>query len=215
MQHIKLMTLGRPKDAAWLVAALIAVAALFLGSARIAAAYNARDNPDCTWPYSGGYSLLTVYFQDTSSGDYASTYSAARSSWYATSTPAAFSYSPSASSTHGQYYEDNLGVFGVTYPACSGTTTTGAAVWLSTNRLSTPPYAGIFWKQYTAAHELGHNIMLDHSLFDLAIMFYTSRPSSFETAPYPSGGFNGPQADDTCGVNHLYPSSGWPPACGY
>lgn len=180
-----------------------------LSSPRVRA-YNNSDNPGCSWPYSGGTSQLNIYFRDNPSypptSDYTGAY--ANASWAATSSPASFSYSGSGSSLRGVSYIGATGQLGVTYPLCSGGYLASASVYL--NRTYLEPAAGTyatpFWRQYTAAHELGHNIGLGHSSYSSALMYFVIPGSPT---------FNSPQADDICGVNHLYASSSWPPACGY
>jgi hypothetical protein len=54
-------------------------------------------------------------------------------------------------------------------------------------------------RQQIATHELGHYIGLGDSAV-YSVM---------------NGGPLYPNADDECGVNHVYVSSAWPPTCGY
>jgi len=195
---------------------------LCLASATTAAAYNNFDNIPCKWPYSGGYSQLTLYYSNaaspnTPSGDYASAPSAARTSWFNTSTPASFSFSGSSTSTHGVYALGSGAGLGVTATYCSGSTTVQDVVKLNSSTLGSGSYSAIFWKQFTAAHEQGHHINLGHSNHLPAIMQSPapSNPATFPTDPFPNGNYNGPVADDECGVNHSYPSTQWPATCGY
>lgn len=202
-------------------AVLAAAAAIWLGAAT-ASAYNNLDNPPpCPWSYSGGYSVLTIYFNNSSgsftpTGDYASAYAAARASWYNTNTPAAFSYSASGGSTQKMDYLGTLGPFGTTTVTCNGSGfRTSTVVTLNRSLLDAGSYSGIFWKQFTAAHELGHDIGMSHSNVLPAIMQPSMPPTSFASTAWPNGGYNGPVSDDECGVNHVYSSTGWPPTCGY
>jgi hypothetical protein len=180
-----------------------------------ALAYNNYDQQCGQWSYPGGYSQLTLYWVENQSypptGDYTTPYANARTSWYNTSTPISFSYSGSASTYHGVIYNGLDGRAGVTYVYCNGGYAASASVYL--NRSYLEPGNGhacstAFTRQYTAAHELGHNITLGHSSYSSAVMYW-----SYNCGSPPA--YNAPQSDDVCGVNHLYPSDGWPPTCGY
>ena len=200
------------------VLALVGSAVLVLASARTAAAYNNVDPEPCQWPYSGGSSQLTLYYANAAapyapSGDYASALSAARTSWFYTATPSAFAFSSSSLSVHGAgALGSNFGL-GATSNLCSGSTRTKAILILNSTNLSSGPYSlDIFWKQFAAAHEQGHHISLGHSTVPPTIMpKYAPNASTFPGDTFPSGGYNGPVADDVCGVNVMYPSTSWPP----
>lgn len=191
-----------------------------LGGLRTGSAYNTQTN--CSWPYSGGYSTLPITYKNLSGanpyGDYATAFAAARTSWLNTDTPTYFLESGSSSSVYSVAYlgGSNLGQTAMTQ---SGGVCQYASITLNASVLASGSYGHIFWKQFTAAHELGHHIRIGHvpGYNPAAIMMESAPlfPDDFRTATPPSGGWNGPMADDVCGVNNKYPSTGWPPTCGY
>jgi hypothetical protein len=203
------------------IATALVSGALVGWSTQTATAYNDYDVMPCTWPYTYNQALQITYRDNPSYppiGDYAAAMSSARSSWNGTNTPVNFTYSPSGSSLHAAAYL-GTGYFGIMYPdpGCYSTgTLSSAGVWINRTLHESGPYTHIFWKQFTAAHELGHNIALGHSTHSgPTIMQGNMPPSSFRTTAWPNGGYNGPVQDDECGVNSRYPSISWPPTCGY
>lgn len=199
---------------------VLAAGFLFLTAATLATAYNDYDNSACKWPYAGGSSTLAISYSNAASpnaptGDYATALSAARVSWLNTSTPAFF-FLTTSTSTHGVYALGSGSLLGTSITNCSGSTRTQTVVKLNSDTLGSGAYSAIFWKQFASAHEQGHHIGLGHSnVFPTIMQSPAPNASSFPTASFPTGGYNGPIADDECGVNHLYISTIWPATCGY
>jgi hypothetical protein len=186
------------------IVCVVLVASAFAGS--VARAYNNFDNMPCQWSYGG--TALGMYWKANPtyppSGDYASAFSYARSSWNATSSPVIFIESGSAPNLHGAGYFGTQ-YYGITWPYCSGGYLASTSVYLNKQLLDSgaDPYSGIFWQRFTAGHELGHTIGLGHSSVSPALMI--SEPNQSVT-------WNTPRTDDVCGVRSLYPSTTWP-AC--
>ena len=208
------------------IVSLVALVCFGLGLGSSALAYNNYDNPACDWPYSaGGSNPLYVPFKNATggnapTGDYATALSAARTSWLYSDTPASFAWTGGTGSIHAidSWVSFDLGLL---YPNCSGGNMVAPTLFLNTYQLGntstygdpTPyPEKPIFWKQFTAAHEQGHNIGLGHSSVNPALMIASISHSWYDNNPF---AFNGPMADDECGVNNVYVSTSWPATCGY
>lgn len=95
------------------------------------------------------------------------------------------------------------GPYGQTHQGCSiGGVRTTTITTLNIDRLGS---VSSTFRRSVANHELGHHIGIRHSTVSPAVM---NSGRDRETVYLP-------QVDDVCGVNHRYPSTGWPPTCGY
>lgn len=173
-------------------------------------AYDNAGTVFCKWPYAGGSSLLYVLHQNDPSypptGAYATAFSDARSNWINTATPV---YFQPTTYWLDQHYWSALPLtgsgplghtdFGCTWP---GNQRSWTLVELNTDRLDSESSTV---KRSVASHELGHHIGIRHSSVSQAVMNQDRNRESIYS----------PQTDDICGVNHRYPSTSWPPTCGY
>ena len=189
----------------------------FLAAATVTSAYNNQDNVACSLPYNYPTAYSIPWQYDSAfpvSGIYLTAYANARANWNGAAGPVYFGSQSSSTYTMGTGTFPSSNWLGITYPTCTGSMLTSTRVLLNKAFLDgTYLYAGqnygsAFWKQYTAAHELGHSIGLGHSWYSPAIMQAAPPPASFQ-----SGGYNGVQADDVCGMNNKYLGNTWP--CGY
>lgn len=154
----------------------------------VVSAYNDFDNIGCRWQVTGS-PYFPIYYKSNPMyppyGDYASAFSAARTSWSGASAPY-FSYSGTSldKSLHGVRDFGTNSIAGQTVECPLGTgllDTAGRTVTLNSRVLDDPSHSNIFWKQFVAANELGHNIALGHALHLPAIMQKALPPDSFRT----------------------------------
>lgn len=208
-----------PRICGWIVLFLIFGGLGFRSGLEVRSARAFYLNPSyCSYSYAGGSSLLYLDYRpatgsETPAGIYYDAFYAARGSWFWTNTPVVFSLASSTGSTHGVSTNGNQQLLGWTT-----TPSNNPCVWsqirLNTTALNSAYWPHDFWKQYAAAHEMGHHVRLDHTSSHPAIL-YSPPNDAFRTASYPQGGWNGPLADDECGTNSKYSSTNWPPTCGY
>jgi matrixin len=195
----------------WVMMIIAAFALGFVGTSvlsRPVLAYNNSGNLPCKFSYSGGSNLLQVPYRNDPflppTGAYLTAFNSARSNWNGTATPVLFSSAPSGTHSFMAYAMGTDGPYGHATWACTWTAgiRIASTAELNTSRLS---FQGPTVKQSVASHELGHFIGIRHSTVTPAVMNDNRNRLTVYTA----------QVDDICGVNHRYPSTIYPPACGY
>lgn len=203
----------------WFAAIALGVAVASLGGPLLARAYNNFDNISCRW--SNPDDVAIVYWKDDPSyppsGDYVSAFSQARASWNNAATSAIFVPTASNYTWGVRDYGDTSGnLLGFVSGTCSSNNPWNYYnLYANSGELdSDAQWTHIFYKQLVGAHEGGHVIALGHSAVTPAVMHGGPTPG-FRLTPYPGGAYNGPLADDECGVNTMYASMYYPPSCGY
>lgn len=165
-------------------------------------AYNNYDNICGKWPYGGSGLLYRPYRWGNEVWEpYTGAFQYGKDKWNATATPVWWYYDGNQAATFFEtYYQAGDYRWGYATGACSW----GQIIWYDAflNRW-TLDGASTNIRRHTAGHEQGHVLGLGHSTVTPAMMI----PGASQ--------YYMPQADDTCGINHVYPSSSWPPQCGY
>lgn len=159
----------------------------------------------CGWSYSGGSNLLYLPYRDDPDyppyGAYDTALDSAIVTWTGTATPVYFYATSGGTHSIGARNGGDNGYAGWVTIYCAGSGGHRSSSALILNSYYLDSYSQ-FGKIGAASHELGHYLGLGHSYYT-AIMGYND------------GSFNSPRTDDVCGVNTMYPSTSWPPTCGY
>ena len=212
-------------SSAWLHRLIIpAAAAVGIAIGQLGAgAYNNSVNTNCKWSYSGGSSLTRPkYAYDTGTyaptGIYAVAMHNARVNWDATASSVLFLNVVGQSSFLWQVRPSSPnGFLGETFRTFGGNNLFN----LTTVILYSQSIGSDDWlKQWTASHEMGHQIKLGHTnglapyLGGTIYVGGTMTPSPDTSGP---SGPNGARPDDVCAANQVYVGTIWPPTtpCGY
>lgn len=189
-------------------------------------AYNNSSNTSCRWPYSGGTGSFNVVWKFATGGTaptgiYATAYNNARVNWDGSSTPVNFANVTGQSAFQWQAAYNGLnGVFGTFSGSCPGNVFASGTLTLNRSELD-GPWPDNWWKQWTASHEIGHQIALGHTdglaPFVGGGYIYVGGTMTASPDSGPPSGPNGARPDDQCAVNQLYVGTLYPPTtpCGY